>query len=102
MRTTIKTITEREVPYYWGLGPWKLQGFQMLSHAIWALVWSMLIQSRIQKNRVNQNLEEARACCAPLWIRHWNRPVRAAQSDFPEKEWNVHSKTVVLKLHHRC
>ena len=27
---------------------------------------------RVTKNVVSQNLEGARTCCAPLWIRHWS------------------------------
>ena len=43
----------------------------MLSHSIWTLFWTILIQNRIEKHS-DQNLERVRACCAPVWIRHWN------------------------------
>ena len=38
----------------------------MLSHAIWGLFWSILIQNRLKKHIVDQNLDGARACCAPF------------------------------------
>ena len=31
-----------------------------------------------KKNHSHQNLEGARACCAPLWIRHWTWPSRGS------------------------
>ena len=48
-------------------------GILMLSHAIWLKPYfeAFWYKTGLWKNKVDQNLEVTRACCAPVWIRHW-------------------------------
>ena len=49
---------------------WKLYGFR---YTLWCYMSLILMHSdtkRDKNNIVDQNLEGARACCAPGWIRH--------------------------------
>ena len=53
---------------------WKL--YRVLDAAFLALFLSILIQNYVpkqdkQKHIVDQNIEGARTCCAPAWIRRW-------------------------------
>ena len=65
-----------QVAYGWGPGSHlralEALGFQMLSHAIWALFWSILYTKLDTKNMIDHFFfGGGGGVMRPTWIRHW-------------------------------